>query len=430
MKILLVEDTRTVSALLSAKLHKFGHEVVLANNGQVAVNLFIETSPDLVLMDINMPVLNGFEATNQIRSFESLYKLAWTPILFLTASDTPDNLVTAINAGADDFLSKSVPEPVLHAKIMAMARIAEKNRQLQISQTKYQNLFGHMSNGFALHEMIFDDHGMPIDYRFLEVNPAFEKMTGLSRENLIGRTVLEMMPETEDYWIKNYGEVVLTGEPRKIENYARQIGRWYRVEAYRPEAGKFAVLMEDITELKIAHNELEHFAHYDVLTDLPNRALFADRLNQELASAKRRNSFLAVGYMDLDKFKPVNDNFGHEVGDYLLKEVSQRLKGTLRTNDSVSRLGGDEFAILLSDFKTQIELGNLLNRTLQTIANPYQIKGHAINISMSLGVTIFPTDNADPDTLLRHADDALYTAKQAGRNRFAFFDANKLATLN
>jgi diguanylate cyclase (GGDEF)-like protein/PAS domain S-box-containing protein len=256
MKILLVEDSRVVAMAMSAKLKKFGHEVVLAENGQIAIDLFIQAVPELILMDINMPVMNGFEATSHVRAYETAHELVWTPILILTASDTLDNLVNAIDAGADDFIAKSAPESVLHAKIKAMTRIAEKNKEILFSRAKYQNLFDHMSNGFALHEMIFDAQGNPVDYRFIEVNPAYEKMTGFSKENLVGRTVLEVMPKTENCWIKNFGEVVTNGEPRTFANFSIQLGRWYKVVAYRPESGKFAVTVEDITDRKLAEDAL------------------------------------------------------------------------------------------------------------------------------------------------------------------------------
>ncbi len=424
MKILLAEDSRSYVALLKARLSKIGHEVITAENGKIAVDIFIKTAPDLVLMDINMPVVNGFEATAQIREHETKHGWSWTPVVFLTASDTPDNLVTAIEAGADDFLSKMMPEPVLHAKINAMGRIADKNKDLQLSRLKYRNLFDHMSNGFALHEMIFDESGKPINYRFIEVNPAFEKMTGFAMDKVVGKTVLDVMPDTESYWIKNYGEVVLTGEPCTFESFAKQINRWYKVTAYRPEIGRFAVTVEDVTELKLAQKELEHVAHYDILTDLPNRALFAQRLALELDYAKRQGTMLAVGYMDLDKFKPVNDTYGHEVGDGLLREVAKRLKSASRSVDSVSRLGGDEFALLVSKYKTQVELDGHLNRIITAIAQPYTISGHDINISMSLGVAIYPTDHTEADVLLRLADHALYDAKKAGGNQYSMFVDN------
>jgi diguanylate cyclase (GGDEF)-like protein len=138
MKILLVDDSRAVGALMAARLAAFGHEVSLAENGQVAFDKFCESPPDLVLMDMEMPVMNGFEATHQIRSFEALQKWAWTPIVFLTASDTPANLVMAIEAGADDYLIKSVPDEVLQAKMKAMARIAALRQLLTIANLKLE----------------------------------------------------------------------------------------------------------------------------------------------------------------------------------------------------------------------------------------------------------------------------------------------------
>jgi diguanylate cyclase (GGDEF)-like protein len=138
MKILLVEDTRAIAAIMAARLSSFGFEVVIAENGQIAVDKFPREAPDLILMDIEMPVMNGFEATNRIRAFEATQQWAWTPILFLTASDTLQNLVTAIEAGGDDFLAKSIPEEVLHAKMKAMTRIAQLRKRLSIANKKLE----------------------------------------------------------------------------------------------------------------------------------------------------------------------------------------------------------------------------------------------------------------------------------------------------
>lgn len=138
MKILVVEDSRAVAAVMAARLTSFGHEVALAENGQVAFDKFRESAPDLVLMDIEMPVMNGFEATHRIRAFESTQKWAWTPIIFLTASDSMENLIAAIEAGGDDFLVKGLSEQVLHAKMKAMTRIAEMRRLLSIANLKLE----------------------------------------------------------------------------------------------------------------------------------------------------------------------------------------------------------------------------------------------------------------------------------------------------
>ncbi len=140
MKILLAEDARALAAVMAARLNSFGHDVLLAENGKVALDMFKQTAPDLVLMDIEMPVMNGFEAAMHIRAMEADQQWAWTPILFLTASDTPENLVTAIEAGGDDFLAKTAPENVLHAKMKAMARIAALRQRLAIANQKLQGL--------------------------------------------------------------------------------------------------------------------------------------------------------------------------------------------------------------------------------------------------------------------------------------------------
>lgn len=143
MKILLVDDARSVLMIMNARLASYGYDVVHAVNGQIAVEMFAQTAPDLVLMDVEMPVMNGFEATNRIRAFEATQQWAWTPIIFLTSSDTTENLVTAIEAGGDDFMSKFVPEPVLHAKMKAMSRIADLRRSLAQANRKLHDLASH-----------------------------------------------------------------------------------------------------------------------------------------------------------------------------------------------------------------------------------------------------------------------------------------------
>jgi diguanylate cyclase (GGDEF)-like protein/PAS domain S-box-containing protein len=307
---------------------------------------------------------------------------------------------------------------MLHAFNALQAKIHDKDAALRQSRARFQNLFEHMTNGFALHEMIFDAQGVPSDYRFLEVNPAFETLTGLTAQQVIGKTVLQVMPDLERRWIRKYGELVVSGQAITFEDYARQVDRWYRVTAYRPEHGKFAVIIENITELKKARDELQHLAFHDVLTGLPNRSLFSDRMGQALAHAKRSGTMLAVIYLDLDRFKLVNDSYGHAIGDRLLMEVAARFKDDLRSEDSISRFGGDEFALLLTGLKSESELHELLNRLLQHIAVPYSLMGQTIKISMSMGVTVYPQDNSDPDIMMRHADEALYEAKGAGRNCF------------
>jgi diguanylate cyclase (GGDEF)-like protein/PAS domain S-box-containing protein len=181
-------------------------------------------------------------------------------------------------------------------------------------------------------------------------------------------------------------------------------------------------LSRDVTERKQAQQQLENLANFDALTGLPNRVLLADRMQLEMSRAKRHNHLLAVCFLDLDDFKPINDRYGHATGDQLLVQVACRLKQAIREGDTVARLGGDEFVMLLTDLSQSGEIEPMLQRVLDDVAAPYVIDGIDMHVSASIGVTLYPDDGDDPDILLRYADQAMYHAKQAGRNRFEKFD--------
>ena len=168
--------------------------------------------------------------------------------------------------------------------------------------------------------------------------------------------------------------------------------------------------------------QLSFLAHYDVLTQLPNRTLFADRFSQAIAHSKRTDSMLAICFLDLDNFKPVNDNYGHDIGDHLLIEVANRIKATIREEDTASRQGGDEFTLLLRDIESFEQCEETLKRIRDALAQPYIINGYPHKITASIGTTIYPLDDADLDTLVRHADQAMYQAKLAGKNQQQIFN--------
>ena len=182
-------------------------------------------------------------------------------------------------------------------------------------------------------------------------------------------------------------------------------------------------LAADVTERMEHQKQLEHIAHYDPLTGVPNRVLLADRMSQALARTKRDRGLMAVCYIALDGFKPVNDGFGHEAGDKVLVEITRRIKETVREDDTVARLGGDEFVVLLVGLQMPEECVGSLQRMLERINQPIAVQGAVLTISASIGVALYPEDEQDADTLLRHADQAMYVAKQSGKNRYHLFDA-------
>lgn len=182
--------------------------------------------------------------------------------------------------------------------------------------------------------------------------------------------------------------------------------------------------LADISARKVAEAEIIRLAHYDHLTGLPNRALLGDRLHQSMVRCKRHNQSLAVAFLDIDGFKAVNDTHGHNAGDKLLKTISLRMQEVLREGDTLARIGGDEFVAVLVDLDQLRDSEPVLARLLQTVAEPVRIGADVVNVSASIGVTFYPQDNADADLLMRHADQAMYQAKQTGKNRYHLFNVS------
>ena len=268
------------------------------------------------------------------------------------------------------------------------------------------------------------------DGKIVDSNPTASEMTGYSRDNLLGRNALEQF-EFEAFHLDHESISRLAqsghwrGETRRQRKNGESFPALLTISVVRDPAGKtlnYILIFSDITALKTQHEKLEALAHYDALTHLPNRVLLADRLQHGLRQARRKKELLAVAYLDLDGFKQVNDTLGHDAGDTLLIEVATRLQNCVRSSDTAARLGGDEFVLLLhaNDFG---DCEAALLRVLGALASDFMINGQNVAISASIGVTLFPYDNADPDVLLRHADQAMYVAKQSGRNRYNFFDA-------
>ncbi|MEW8049434.1 MAG: PAS domain S-box protein [Candidatus Thiodiazotropha sp.] len=256
-----------------------------------------------------------------------------------------------------------------------------------------------------------------------------------NREASAGKSIGELVPQASP--LKNIESLLtrLLNRGESIENLPLEIERkgresiWIGLTIhalYNRGTGRITgavSTMSDITEQKSHEHRLEQLAHFDNLTRLPNRLLAIDRLRQMVARARRTGELMAVCYLDLDGFKAVNDTFGHEAGDELLRETAQRLALCVRNGDTVARLGGDEFLILLADLKDQQESQFILKRILEMTTKPYSISGNAQStVTASLGVTLFPNDNSEPDTLIRHADQAMYMAKESGKNCYQFFN--------
>jgi diguanylate cyclase (GGDEF)-like protein/PAS domain S-box-containing protein len=306
-------------------------------------------------------------------------------------------------------------------------------------QEEIQRRIGDLAESELRFRAIFDAAGDAIfiheakSGNLLDVNRRMCEMYGCTREEALTLPPETFCSEQAPYSVEQAFEKLRlarsTEQPLTFDWKARRRDGtefWVEVNLRLVRIGsdeRLLALVRDISERKRYQQRLEFLAHHDPLTKLPNRLLFADRLQQALARARRSQRLLAVVMLDLDGFKPVNDTLGHDVGDILLTQVAQRLRECVRAGDTVSRLGGDEFALLIGDL-TSVDEGYLAyQRLLDSLGTTYRIDAHTLNISASIGVTMFPFDDADSDTLLRHADQAMYVAKQKGRNRYHLFDA-------
>ena len=189
-------------------------------------------------------------------------------------------------------------------------------------------------------------------------------------------------------------------------------------------------MMSDITKMKEHHASLEKLAHYDSLTALPNRNLLEDRFERAIAKCDRMQEMLAVCFLDLDDFKPVNDTYGHFVGDLLLIELTQRIKNTIREQDTASRYGGDEFVLLLGELHSRQDCEMVLSKLLNVLSEPYEIEGNVINIGASIGYTLYPFDRGSLESLIDHADQTLYRVKNNGKNGISMYGDTPFANQN
>ena len=272
------------------------------------------------------------------------------------------------------------------------------------------------------------------DGLIVNVNAAFSRITGYNREEVLGRdpqkfrsgrqspSILRRMRRT----LMRHGEWKGEIWSRRKDGEAFSVLLTVsRVCDDRGEVSNYVVLFSDITPLKLQQEQLEHGAHFDALTNLPNRLLLSDRLQQAMTNCRRNQHLLAVLYLDLDGFKFVNDNYGHSAGDELLIAISGQMQSCLRESDTLARIGGDEFVVVLTDLEDMRACVQLIHRLLTACSQPVEVNGIELRVSTSIGVTMYPNHgvDADADQLMRHADNAMYEAKRSGKNRFHVFDA-------
>jgi diguanylate cyclase (GGDEF)-like protein/PAS domain S-box-containing protein len=271
--------------------------------------------------------------------------------------------------------------------------------------------------------------------RIIRVNPAFTTITGYPAQEAIGQTprLLASGNHPKEFYEQMWTILASTGNWQGEITNRKKSGATYTeflsINTVYDDAGEvlyFVAFFSDISARKIEEDYLHNLAHYDVLTGLPNRTLLSDRLLQAISAAKRDKSHMAVMFIDLDQFKPVNDTHGHHIGDLLLKEVAKRILACLRESDSAARIGGDEFIVLLPLIEQISDAVAVAEKIRYSLVQPVEVNGFHLLISASIGVAVYPDHGNDEKSLLNHADAAMYLAKEKGRNNVTLYDRSLL----
>jgi diguanylate cyclase (GGDEF)-like protein/PAS domain S-box-containing protein len=273
------------------------------------------------------------------------------------------------------------------------------------SSERIRNILDSITDAF----LVIDHEG-----RFTYLNPQAEFLLQREREELLGRSLWDEFPEHAHPPFAWQCQTAITEQVSiSFEQFYPLLHTWFEVHAY-PSPEGLSIYFRDITARKLAEDTIRWQAHHDVLTGLPNRTLFLDRLEQLLAISQRKRSSAAVAFVDLDRFKQINDTLGHAVGDRLLQEVADRLAGGIRAEDTIARMGGDEFTLLLPDLDQPEDAAKVAHKLLATLKRPLVLEGQELTITASVGISVFPHDGRDAQALLKNADVAMYRAKEQG----------------
>jgi diguanylate cyclase (GGDEF)-like protein/PAS domain S-box-containing protein len=379
-------------------------------------------APDLLLLDYKLPGMNALDVVREVRHERGL----GIPIIVITGHGDETSAAQTLKLGATDYLVKQ--DDLLHRLPVAIenawyrAQLERERGALRESEERFRQMAEAIGDVFWL--------GDPRRHRALYVSPAFERIFCMPVAAVYAdsRVWLEQVHEDDRAAVRAHMD---NGEPIDFEVDFRVCPRGHemryvtmRVYVVRDGEGRFvrrAGVVQDVTERKAQEARIEHLAYHDSLTGLPNRAMLMDRLGQALSQAQRLDQQVAVLFIDLDRFKLVNDSLGHHVGDQLLQEIARRLRTTLRENDTVARVGGDEFQVVACNVAGSVDAARIAEKVMRTLGEPFTLEGQELHVTASLGLSLFPRDGASGELLLKYADTALYEAKGEGRNAYRFF---------
>lgn len=437
--VLVADDDRSMRLLIAKAMNKAGFSVAEAADGAQALQIFDRRRPDIILMDVDMPVMDGYEACAKLRRLpfgES------APIIMVTGRDDVASVVRAYEAGATDFVMKPINWVILAHRVRYMFRAGRLSQELYQNKLKLANAqriaglgwweWNIRTNSLSCSEQLNKIFVLQGD-EFVEpyallAHRAHPEDLGSIREALDNALI------KKNGGCSNFRIGLSDGSLRSINQ---------QIEVAFDGKGMPCLIVgivQDVTDQKRAEDQIKFLAYRDSLTGLPNRRLFIEQLDLTIAQALRSGTKLAVLYLDMDRFKRINETLGQCGGDLLLANVAKRLLEGLRRADYVgrtdlsiqettlARLGGDEFVVLLRGVSEAHDVAKVAQRIIRTLSEPFDVQSQEIFVSMSIGIAIYPADGDDADTLISNADSAMYHAKELGRDSYQFYTESMNAT--
>ncbi len=433
--ILVADDDLVMRCTMAAVLRESGYSIVEAEDGVQALSIALSEQPDLIVLDLVMPGLDGFQVCEQVRADPAM---AETPILVLTGLEDINAIRRAFEIGATDFATKPLSAPLLSHRARFMLRSVDVMRELRDSESRLADAqrLARLGN-------------WELDARTGTVvaSPEAFAVLGLDRKSslchideLRGILVVEDVPMLQELVASISAGATsfdFTCRVRQPDERERNVHLLGQVVQRRGSTGlRFAGTVQDVTERSRAEARIKNLAYYDALTGLPNRLHFTEKVRMSMSLARRGQTKLALLLIDLDNFKGINDTLGHGAGDAVLREVGARLREVVRDYDTVARdperdpflpvarLGGDEFLVAINDLTSGDEAAAVAVRLLDALRVPIIIDSNELFVAASIGISVFPDDGSDFEEIFKNADVALYHAKDVGRNTFEYFSSS------
>ena len=414
--VLIADDDPTQIMVMKEVLQQAGYRVLTAQDGKLALEIFNQAKPDIVLLDVDMPLMNGFDVCENIRASETDRE---TPIFIVTGLEDQGSVERAYQIGATDFISKPIAWPVLPHRLRYTLR----------ANSAFNDLRGLIR---AVPDSIFvvNRDGVVVE------NVSSTDVT--QTRNLKALTTASQIAshpyEGDERAIACIRRAIEGGKPQVHEHTFEEFSVDLETRFIARDDNSVLAIVRDITQRKKDEKRIHDLAYYDELTALPNRLLFCRSLNGTINSARLDDQEFAILFIDLDRFKRINDTLGHSIGDKLLIEVGSRLDECTRSTDccaklgrvpekdvGLARFGGDEFVLKLNNTDSESSVGQIADRIISVLKPPFNCEGHQFVITPSIGIAMFPQDGNTVEELIMNADMAMYRAKSAGRNNYKFF---------